>query len=163
LCSLGSQAPVFTFDTKLRGVPVSRDQVVSLFESTNSPHLAIPGKQAGPSQAFLLGIRTANGFSMFVYLYLPESADCAIYTSDQRITSAEEYRNAESDAIGFVESMGFILGNMNFRALSPADQDELIRTQPPFMKDPRLAVSHPAGKSERPSPTVLLGRILSSF
>ncbi len=155
---------MFKIDTKLRGVPVPRDQVISLFQSTNSPHLAIPAKQAGPSQAFLLGVRTATGFSIFVYLYLPESADCAIYSSNQRIATAEDYRNAESDAIAFVESMGFILGNMNFRALSAADQDELIRTQPPFMKDPRLAISHPAGKSEaRPGPTALLGRILSSF
>jgi hypothetical protein len=155
---------VFTIDTKLRGVPVARDQVISLFESTNSPHLAIPGKQAGPSQAFLLGIRTGTGFALFVYLYLPESADCAIYTSEQRIATPEDYRNAESDAIAFVESMGFILGNMNFPDLSPPDQDELIRTQPPFMKDPRLAIGHPAAKSEaRPGPTVLLGRILSSF
>lgn len=155
---------MFTIDTKLRGVPVYRDQVISLFESTNSPHLAIPGKQAGPSQAFLLGLRGASGFAIFVYLYLPESADCAIYISDQRINNAEEYHSAELDAIAFVESMGFILGNMNFRALSPADQDELIRTQPPFMKDPRLAVAS-AGKQgdARPSPSTLLGRMLSSF
>jgi len=155
---------VFTIDTKLRGVPVYRDQVISLFESTNSPHLAIPGKQAGPSQAFLLGLRGASGFAIFVYLYLPESADCAIYISDQRINNAEEYHSAELDAIAFVESMGFILGNMNFRALSPADQDELLRTQPPFMKDPRLAVASAGKKGDaRPSPSTLLGRMLSSF
>ena len=155
---------MFTIDTKLRGVPVNRDQVISLFQSTNSPHLAIPGKQAGPSQAFLLGLRGQSGFAIFVYLYLPESADCAIYTSNQRINSVEEFHSAESDAIAFVESMGFILGNMNFRALSPADQDELIRTQPPFMKDPRLAVVNASNRADaRPSASVLLGRMLSSF
>jgi len=155
---------VFTLDTRLRGIPVTPGQVISIFQSSNSPHLAIPGKQAGHSKAYVLGVRTASAFAMFVYLYLPEISDCAIYSSDQRIANVEDYREAESDAIAFVESMGFIVVNMNFRALGPADQEELIRSLPIFMRDPRLVVHSVSGAiGVRPNPTTALGRLLASF
>jgi hypothetical protein len=42
---------VFSIDDRIRGLPANREQVVALFQSINAPHLAIPGKQAGPAQA----------------------------------------------------------------------------------------------------------------
>ncbi len=140
---------MFTFDERIRGLPAARDQVVALYQSINSPHLAIPGKQAGPAQAFIVGVRGPAGFVVFVYLFLAEVADCAVYVPDRRNLSAEDYKDLEAEAVAFVESMGFMVDNMNFRTLSAQQQDELLKTLPVFIKDPKLAPPPPSGPGSK--------------
>lgn len=156
---------MFNIDQRLRGLPASREQVVSVHTSINQPHLAIPGKQAGPAQAFIVGLRGSAGLAVFVYLYLAETADCAVYVPDRRNLSVEEFASEESDAQAFVESMGFIMDNLNFRTLSTPDQDQLLKTLPVFQKDPRLAAPpvHTARAPEPAAPQGSLGRLFASF
>lgn len=141
---------------------------MALYQSINSPHLAIPGKQAGPAQAFIVGVRAASGFGIFVYLYLAEVGDCAVYASDQRNLTPEQFRDEEAEAIGFVESMGFMMDNLNFANLQPDQKEEILRTLPPFVGASVKAQQQSPGASPqqaeaKKSPVTLLGRILSSF
>jgi hypothetical protein len=163
---------VFNIDERIRGLPAQREQVVALLQSINAPHLAIPGKQAGPAQAYILGLRGTAGFGVFVYLYLAEVGDCAVYISDNRNLSAEQYEEEEADAMGFVESMGFMMDNTNFRGLPASAQDELLKTLPLFQKDPRKAAPQAAsrgaakpgaGAPQQKSSIAALGRLFSSF
>lgn len=163
---------MFTIDESLRSLSATRDQVVSLYQSINSPHLAIPGRQAGPAQAFIAGLRSASGFSVYVYLYLAEVADCAIYVSNRRSVSSEEYRGEEDEALAFVESMGFMVDNMNFRTLPVEKQSELLQNVPLFRRElkPRQAKkASTAAPSKASEPetggafAALIGRIFSSF
>jgi len=163
---------VFTIDESRRSLSASRDQVVSLYQSINSPHLAIPGRRAGPAQAFIAGLRSASGFTVYVYLYLAEVPDCAIYVSDRRSVSSEEYRGEEDEALAFLESMGFMVDNMNFRALPVERQNELLQNLPPFRRElkPREAKKpSPAPPSKTTEAetggafAAVIGRIFSSF
>jgi hypothetical protein len=155
---------VFTIDDRIRGLPASREQVVSLFQSINAPHLAIPGKQAGLAQAFIVGLRASSGFAVFVYLFLSEAQDCAVYVSPRRNLSPEEYANEENEALGFVESMGFMMDNANFRGLPQDQQEELIKTLPVFQRDPRLLAANPNKKTDtKPNPAASLGKLFSAF
>lgn len=167
---------MFTIDENLRSISASRDQIVSLYQSINSPHLAIPGRQAGPAQAFIVGLRSSAGFSLYVYLYLAEVPDCAIYVSSQRHFSSEEYGGQEDEAFAFVESMGFMVDNMNFRSLPPERQAELLSALPPFQTEPKAkgakprppapaapALAAPARAKLDNSFEILVGRIFSSF
>ena len=165
---------MFTFDERIRGLPAARDQVVALYQSINSPHLAIPGKQAGPAQASIVGVRGPGGFVVFVYLFLAEVGDCAVYVPDRRNLSAEDYKDLEAEAVAFVESMGFMVDNMNFRTLSAPQQDELLKTLPVFLKDPKLAPppsSGPGSKATQLEPqqakksihSASLARLFTSF
>ncbi len=123
--------------SELKGLPALKEQVVALYESLNQPHLAIPGRQAGPARSFILGLRGPSGFAAFVYLYLPTSGECAVYMPSNRTATAEQYESEEAEALGFVESMGFIMDNTNFRARPPSEQDEIVKTWPPFQRAPR--------------------------
>jgi hypothetical protein len=156
---------VFTIDERFRGLPAAREQVIVLYQSINSPHLAIPGKPAGPAQAFILGLRGPGGFAVFIYLYLAEAQDCAVYVPGRRNASPEEFQQDESEALGFVESMGFMMDNLNYRGLAAEQQDELLRTLPVFQKDPRQVASQ--GKKtraeEKRTASTNLGRLLASF
>lgn len=154
---------MFTIDDKLKGLPVSREQVVVLYASLNSPHLAIPGKQAGPAQAFILGVRAGAGFGVYVYLYLPESADCAVYTAGRKALAPEEYKATEAEAHAFVESMGFMMDNLNFRTVPADRQDQLLKTLPVFQRELKAAPPEPKAKPETKSSAASLGRLFASF
>jgi hypothetical protein len=170
-CSATIETPceriVFALDEKLRAISASRDQIVALHQSLNTPHVAIPGKKAGPVQAFIAGVRGTGGFSVFVYLYLEEVPDCAIYVSSRRSVSLEEYRAEEREAIGFVESMGFMMDTMNFRSLNAESQADLMRTLPMFKRELRAQPAAPRNEPRANEPAGpfarLIGRIFSSF
>src|SRR5258708_32076338 len=131
---------MFTIDERLKGLPALKEQVVALYESLNQPHLAIPGRAAGPAKAYILGLRGPSGFAVFVYLYLPGSGECAVYMPSNRTATPEQYQSEEAEAQAFVESMGFMMDNVNFRARTPAEQDEIVRTWPPFQRAPAPAI-----------------------
>ena len=158
---------MFTLDSRVRGLPAQREQVTALYQSINAPHLAIPGKQAGPAQAFIVGVHTAGGFNVFIYLHLAESSDCSVYLSDRRNLSQDQYREEESEALGFVESMGFMMDDLNFEGSTPEDQDQLLLTLPVFQKDPRAAAAGPARTASTPSsdqnPRSALAKLFSAF
>jgi hypothetical protein len=152
---------VFNLDEGIRGLPATKEQVASLHQSINAPHVAIPGKQAGTAQAFIVGLRRPQGFAVYIYLYLAETQESAVYASDKKALKPEEFASAEQEAIGFVESMGFFMDTMNFRSLPLDQQDELIRSLPVFQKAP--VVQAAAEKKDSKSASAALGRFFASF
>ena len=159
---------MFTIDERLRGLPATKDQIVALYESLNQPHLAVPGRQAGPARAFILGLRGPQGFAVFVYLYMPDSAQCAVYVPSNRAVSSDKYQAEEGEALGFVESMGFIMDNLNFRGRAPEEQDALLGTMPLFQREPpRLSTAKKAAADPRvgtgPLTASALGKLFSAF
>jgi hypothetical protein len=158
---------VFTIDARYRGLPTTKEQVASLQQSINAPHVAIPGKAAGPAQAFVVGLRAGGGLRAFVYLYLAETADCAVYVSERGPVPAAQYPDEEADALAFVESLGFMMDDVRFRTLGAAQQDELLRTLPVFLKDPSLVPASNKGPrtraEEKRTAASQLGRLLAAF
>lgn len=167
---------MYTIDPRLRGLPATRDQIVAVYQSLNQPNLFVPGKQGGPAMAFIVGMRGSAGLSVYVYLHLPAIHDCAVYVPDRRNLSAGEYASEEAEAVAFAESMGFMMDNLNFRGLPAAQQDQVLKTLPVFLKDPRLAApaphqAGPANKAPAPAPAQKaddsgnekLGRLFASF
>lgn len=156
---------MFNFDEKLRGIPVPKEQVVLLQTSVNAPHLAIPGKQPGSAQAFIVGVRLGSGMALFIYLHLPQAGDCAVYHTGRRNLSPDDLVAEEQDALGFVESMGFMMENMNFRELAPEQQEEMIRSSPVFQKEPKPPPAAAGAKKEEPQKpsSAALARLFASF
>ena len=135
---------MFEPDPSIRYIPAGPDQVVALVEGINQPQVSIPGKDPQSVQGFLCGLRNPRGtFSVFVSLYLPRSAENVVYVHDRREVDAAGYADAETDGLHFLESMGFMLDNLNFANLSPAQQAETLRRVPLFQA-PRDAGPSPA-------------------
>ena len=154
---------MFSIDERFRGLPASREQVLSLYQSINSPHLAIPGKPAGPAQAFVLGLRGSGGFAVFIYLYLSEAQDCAVYVPGRRAASQDDYQQDEAEALAFVESMGFMMDNSNWRSLAQATQEELLKTLPVFFRDPKQVPAVQQKVEQKRNAATTLGRFLAAF
>jgi len=158
---------MFAADPRITHIPAAREQVVSLHASLNKPHIAVPGKQAQEVQAYLVGVGSSAGtLTAFVYLYLSETREPVVYIDPQRLRlSPADYPAVEADAVAFVESMGFMLENLNYHALSPEQQAALLASLPCFQAEPQaaLAAADPRTAEKSDPPQVRLARFLAAF
>lgn len=165
---------MYTIDERLRGLPAVKEQVVVLYQSLNQPNLAIPGRKAGPATATVLGLRGPAGFAVFVYLYMPQSGEVAIYVPSNGTVPAELFASEESEALGFVESMGFMMDNVNFRGRPVEEQDSIIRSMHVFQREPPPPGGGSAAAASTQAPAsrgaaagagavVKLGKLFSAF
>jgi hypothetical protein len=155
----------FKPDPSIAWVPAAREQVVAVVESINQPQVSIPGKAPQQVPGHLCGIRNANGtFSIYVALYLSKSGENVVYVHDKRQLTVEEYRDVEIEGLQFLESMGFMLDNVNFRNLSPDVQAETLKRVPLFSAPrPPGERSSQGGPSSAASDTARVARLLASF
>ena len=119
---------MFQPEPSLKWVPATREQVVAVVESINQPQVSIPGKPSQQVFGHLVGLRNGNGsFSIYVALFLPKSGENVVYVHDRRQLTVDEYRAVEVEGLQFLESMGFMIDNLNFRNLSADVQDRTLK------------------------------------
>jgi hypothetical protein len=132
---------MFNIDPSLTFIAATREQVVSIIESINHPHVGVPGHPTQRSEALVVGLRNPGGtFSIFIHLHLTESRAAVIYAYQEREFDIETFSRVEGEALEFVESMGFMVDNLNFRNLSVHQQEELMARLPCFDPDLGQAV-----------------------
>jgi hypothetical protein len=148
-------------------VPVTKEQVVAIVESINQPQVSIPGKAPQQVLGWLVGIRNANGtFSLFVGLHLTKSGENVVYLHDTRHVAVEGYRDLEVEGLHFLESMGFMLDNLNFRNLAAPAQDETMKRIPLFHPPKPPSAAQPgatAGEKAAATEGTAVARFLASF
>ena len=157
---------MFQPEPSLTWIPAAREQVVAIVESINQPQVSIPGKASQQVSGHLVGIRNANGtLSIYVALHLPKSGENVVYVNDRRQLTVEEYRQVEVEGLQFLESMGFMLDNLNYRNLGPDVQEKTLGRIPLFSQ-PRppgeVAAPAPGAKPASQDPSQL-ARLLASF
>ncbi len=136
--------PVFRPEPTISHLPVVKEQVVAIIESINQPQISVPGKTSQLVTSHLCGVRNPNGsFSIYVGLHLTKTGENVIYVNDRVQLSVEEYREVEVEGLHFLESMGFMLDNLNFRNLTPDVQEQTFQ---------RISLFHPP-RPPVPAPT----------
>ena len=157
---------MFQPDPSLAFVQATPEQVVALVESINQPQISIPGKASQAVQGYLCGLRHPEGtFSILVALHLPRTGENAIYVHDGGPVSLEGYRPVEIEGLQFLESMGFMLDNLNFRNLPPPQQESTLKRVPVFSAPkprPARAMAGAEAGAGGPGPA-RLARFLASF
>jgi hypothetical protein len=158
---------MFVPEPRIRFIPATREQVVSVIASLNKPHIAVPGKAAQEVQGYVVGVGNSAGtITAFVFLWLGETREPVVYIDPQNLRVAPAvYPDAEADAIAFVESMGFMLENLNYHTLTPAQQGELLKSLPCFQAEPSGAAagSDPKTTERVDPPQIRLARFLAAF
>ena len=153
---------MFRPDPRLRSLPVKREQVSALAESINQVQIQIPGRGAQPAAAHLCGVRNADGSrSVYVSLHLPASSENVVYVHERGALSGADYEAAEREGLAFLESMGFILDDLQFAALAPEVQDEALRRVPLFA--PAAPPPKAAATTSEPAAPSPLARLLSNL
>lgn len=157
---------MFKPEPSITWVPAKREQVVAVVESINQPQVSIPGKASQQVFGHLVGIRNANGtFSIYVALHLPKSGENVVYVSERRQLTVEEYREVEIEGLQFLESMGFMLDNLNFRNLAPEGQEQTLKRIPLFsqQRPPAAAAVPAASAGPGGADPARVARLLTSF
>lgn len=127
---------MFDIHPEIKSIQVGRENIITIIESINSPMVAAANKPQEPAKAFILGQRNPSGlFSIYIYLHLLQSKECLVYLHDPPEIPMESYHDTELDALQFVESMGFMADNVNFRNLAPEQQVTLMEQLPMFTED----------------------------
>jgi hypothetical protein len=127
---------VFDIHPEIKSIRVGREQIVTIIESINSPMVAAANKPLEPAKSYILGVRNTSGlFTIYVYLHLLQSKECMIYLHDPPEIQMESYHDTELEALQFVESMGFMVDNVNFRNMAPEQQVTLMEGMPMFVDD----------------------------
>ncbi len=133
---------MFRPEPTISHLPVVKEQVVAVIESINQPQISVPGKPSQSVTCHLCGVRNPNGtFSIYIGLHLAKSGENVVYVNERSQLSVEEYRAVEVEGLHFLESMGFMLDNLNFRNLAPDVQDQTFQ---------RISLFHPP---RPPAPT----------
>ena len=155
---------MYQIDPKLKSLSPSRDQIVAVVESINQPQVIIPGRGPQAAQAYVAGLRNPNAtFSIYIYLWLAQSKEAVIYSYHQPQFALEDYREAEAEALLFVESMGFMMDNLNFRNLSAEAQKEVFERVPVFGSTQRAAESQAETAAVIEDADPKLARLLAAF
>jgi hypothetical protein len=135
---------------------------VTLVESINQPQISIPSKPPQAVTGHLCGLRNPDGsLSVYVSLWLPQSGENVVYAHEPRELAVDAYRDAEAEGLQFLESMGFMLDNLNFRNLSSEQQQRTLERVPLFSR-PRPPRADGASRERARSPEAL-ARLLASF
>jgi hypothetical protein len=114
-------------------IGVGPDRIIAVIESINAPNIAIPDVGTERTKAWLIGcITPSGGACVFCYLLLTESNRPILYISNPAEVALDSYAVLEHQSIQFVESMGFLLDNLNFRARPPQEMAMLVATLPFF-------------------------------
>ncbi len=121
----------------IKHIQATREQIVAILESINQPMVAAMGRSAETAKAYIVGIRSQSSglFSIYVYLYLVDAKECLIYLHDPPEIQMETYHDIEVESLAFVESMGFMVDNVNFRDMQPDQQEEYMDGIPVFQAD----------------------------
>lgn len=141
-------------------VDVDPALVAALYQSVNQTTVLVPGQTSAMARAVVVGHRLAEGFEVVIGLHLVESGRHLVFVRDDApVLDGEGARDAARDALGFVESMGFFMENVNWKQLAPADRTDLLDSLKVFEAPPERAVD----PKRSADPRTKLARLLVQF
>ena len=137
---------MFQWDKSLKSLDVPAEQLTQLFRSMRDVQLALPGIPAQEASAYLCQYQGEDKVGTLVALHLHKNAELAIYVDTPREVFVEQAERALDQALVFVESIGFLMNDLDIQLLSAADRVMLWDSLPV-----RKGCA-PAGKTQGPPP-----------
>jgi len=161
---------MFRWEKSFSSLAVPAGAVLHLFRSIRDVQLALPGLPAQEASAYLCQYATPRGVGTAAVFHLHKSSQLAFYLEAPHEVAAAQAEAKLDQALVFVESMGFLLTDLDIQLLSDADRDLLWSalplhsgvqggapvTQPeppPARQSPRRLTATPAAPADRALPT----------
>lgn len=121
---------MFSWDKSLTQIDVVVSQVVHLFRSMRDVQIALPGAPVQQATAFLCQYEQGGGVETVAAFHLLKTNQLAFYCSDPRRVGADKAENMLDQGLNFVESMGFLLSDMDIHLLDEGDREMLWDSLP---------------------------------
>lgn len=123
---------MFRWDRQRKTLNVPAGRVLQLERSLADFTVALPGLSPQPARAFLCAYQEQRGIRVAVVLQLLDSRSHAFYLNQEGELGPEEAARAFDQGRQFAESLGFMLGVMDYRDL-PAEKRQRVWQQLTFL------------------------------
>lgn len=152
---------MFQWDKSLKNLDVPAGQLLQLFRSMRDVQLALPGTPAQEASAYLCQYQAGANVGTLVALHLQKSAQLAIYADTPREVPAEHADRSLDQALMFVESIGFLMNDLDIQILSATDRTLLWESLPlrkgclPEGKSPAVKPAQPSAPAATAIPAAI--------
>lgn len=127
---------MFELDSTLTHIDVPPERVVSIITSLNNPAVQTDLSEPEPTLAYICSAQMESGhFGMWIYFYHQDSHVARIYSWSEGDISREQFADVETMALDFVESMGFLMDNSQYRKKPPEERIAFYNSLPCFSPD----------------------------
>ncbi|MBN1141902.1 MAG: hypothetical protein JXB25_08950 [Deltaproteobacteria bacterium] len=151
---------------EIEKLDIAVDKIVFLFSSMNDVQIALPGYPCQRSSAYLCAYSVPGGYESMAVLLLHDVRQLAFYCFKE-VFPGEKLDDVVQEGILFVESMGFMLNDLDFRSFGPEQRREIWESiplakgsaglPPPVTAAPAPAAAAPAGEGDIPMSPLLGG------
>jgi hypothetical protein len=121
---------MFRWEKSLSSLTVPAGAVLHLFRSMRDVQLALPGLPAQEASAYLCQYATPNGVGTTAVFHLHKSSQLAFYLEAPHEVAADQAEAKLDQALVFVESMGFLLTDLDIQLLGDDDRKLLWSALP---------------------------------
>ncbi|NLV24131.1 MAG: hypothetical protein GXY54_05030 [Deltaproteobacteria bacterium] len=146
---------MFFLDKEIDKLDVSADRITCLLSSMNEVQVALPGIPGQRSAAHLCAYGVSGGYEAVAVLVLCEVRKLAFYRYKE-VFPVSRLDDVVQEGILFVESMGFMLNDLDFKNLSLEDRKRIWDSSPLSKGEggiPRVA-AQPSAAVASPSPSL---------
>lgn len=121
---------MFQWDKTTQKLNVGAAEALKLFRSMRDVQMALPGLPAQEASAYLYQYQAATLVATVAVFHMHDSNQLAFYFSDPREVSPARAESLLDQGLNFVESMGFLLSDMDIELMDPADRQMLWESLP---------------------------------
>jgi hypothetical protein len=125
---------MFQWDKSIRVIDVPAGKVAQLYRSMRDVQLALPGIPAQESTAYLCQHQVGQKIATTLIFHLLKNDQLACYVNSPREVSADKAAGMLDQALMFIESMGFLMTDLDIHLLGEADR-ELLWSSLPLQKE----------------------------
>lgn len=112
-----------------------KGELFSLFKSVNLSQVSISGMPAEQARAYIFMLERNHKLYPFVYFYFPELNKGRFFIYEEGSVEIKKEETVREEALNFVESMGFIMEEIDLAHLSSQEFRELKKTLPFYYED----------------------------
>jgi len=121
---------MFQWDKSINTLDLPVDKVVHLFRSMRDVQLALPGLPAQEATAYLCQHQASRGIGTVAVFHLHKSGQMAFYVNTPREVAIDKAEAMLDQATIFVESMGFLMTDLDIHLLNESDRAMLWSSLP---------------------------------
>lgn len=121
---------MFQWDETIRKLDVGAAETLKFFRSMRDVQLALPGLPSQEASAYLCQYQVGKLVATIAVFHLHMSSQLAFYCSDPREVSSQKAAGILDQGLNFVESMGFLLSDMDIELMDESDREILWESLP---------------------------------
>lgn len=147
---------MFDMQENLLRLEIPASRIKRLYQAMGLVQLAIPGFPTQGVGAYMVAFSQdqEQGCRVAVALHLKETARLVFYLNEAGDVPADQVEDVLEDGVIFVESMGFLLNDLEFHVLSVEEREKLWNSLPLrqgiIVPSPSVEAENKASGEEKP-------------